>query len=99
MRKGQGTPAPVDAPRHLVVNGLYRIVRNPMYIGVLLFAAGNVFWYGSPVMVGYMLFLWLAFHLFVLFYEEPHLRKTFGAEYVAYCQATPRWLPRKPSFS
>jgi protein-S-isoprenylcysteine O-methyltransferase Ste14 len=94
VRKGQGTPAPVDAPKQLVVSGLYHFVRNPMYVGVLLFAAGNVLWYGSPVMAGYMLFLWLAFQVFILLYEEPHLRKVFGVEYLEYCQSVPRWLPR-----
>jgi protein-S-isoprenylcysteine O-methyltransferase Ste14 len=94
VRKGQGTPAPVDAPSHLVVSGLYRHCRNPMYVGVLLFAAGNALWTGAPLLAGYVLSLWLVFHIFVLAYEEPHLRKTFGAEYRAYCQTVPRWLPR-----
>lgn len=94
VRKGHGTPAPIDAPKYLVTGGLYRFVRNPMYLGVLLFAAGNSLWYGSPLMAGYVVFLWLAFHAFILSYEEPHLRKTFGANYIAYCQVIPRWLPR-----
>ncbi len=94
VRTGQGTPLPLEAPKRLVISGPYRFVRNPMYVGVLLFAAGNVFWYGSPIMAGYLLCLWLAFHVFILRYEEPHLRQTFGAEYIAYCQVVPRWRPQ-----
>jgi protein-S-isoprenylcysteine O-methyltransferase Ste14 len=93
-RKGQGTPAPTDAPKHLVVGGLYRYVRNPMYVGVLLFSFGNAIWFGSPLLAGYAAFLWMIFHVFVLLYEEPHLRKTFNIEYQEYCQNVPRWIPR-----
>lgn len=93
VRKG-GTPAPVEPPTELVVGGLYRYVRNPMYIGVLAATAGHVFWFGSLQVAGYVLALWLVFHLFVTVYEEPHLRKTFGAAYERYCQTVPRWIPK-----
>ena len=94
VHKGQGTPAPVDASKHLAVGGLYRFVHNPMYVGVLLFASGNAIWFGSPLLVGYVAFLWIIFHIFVLFYEGPHLRKTFDVEYREYCKTVPRWIPR-----
>src|SRR5262245_50913188 len=79
VRKGRGTPAPVEPPKELVVEGLYRYVRNPMYVGVLTATAGHAFWFGSLRLAGYVLALWLIFHLFVTLYEEPHLRQTFGA--------------------
>lgn len=94
VRKGHGTPAPLEPPRELVIGGLYRFTRNPMYVGVLLTAAGHPFWFGSYGLAGYVLFLGLVFHFFVLVYEEPHLRKTFGAAYEQYCGSVPRWIPR-----
>jgi protein-S-isoprenylcysteine O-methyltransferase Ste14 len=94
VRQGRGTPAPVEAPKALVVGGLYRYVRNPMYVGVLAATAGHVFWFGSLRIAGYVLALWLIFHLFVSVYEEPHLRKTFGAAYERYCKSVPRWIPK-----
>jgi protein-S-isoprenylcysteine O-methyltransferase Ste14 len=92
--QGGGTPAPVLPTKHLVVTGLYRYVRNPMYVGVvaailgqgLLFANKNTLVYGGLV--------WLAFHLFVVFYEEPTLRGTFGREYETFSGNVRRWIPR-----
>lgn len=94
VRTGKGTPIPIDPPKVLVIGGLYRYVRNPMYLGVLTVASGQALWRGSPFLFGYVLLLWGAFQAFILFYEEPHLRKTFGQTYLDYCQAVPRWLPR-----
>ncbi|MDY6916527.1 MAG: isoprenylcysteine carboxylmethyltransferase family protein [Chloroflexota bacterium] len=91
---GHGTPAPVDPPRILVSRGLYRLVRNPMYVGVCLALAGECILFGSPVLLGYSLLVWLLFHLFVVYYEEPHLRKQFGTPYEEYCRLVPRWVPR-----
>ena len=65
-----------------------------MYLGVLTVAAGQALWRGSPFLFGYVLLLWGAFQTFILLYEEPHLRKTFGQAYLDYCQTVPRWLPR-----
>ena len=91
---GRGTPAPFDPPRRLVVRGPYRFVRNPMYIGAGLALAGAALFYESwPILVYAALFL-LATHLFVIWYEEPALRETFGPEYEAYRGRVGRWLPR-----
>jgi len=93
---GRATPAPVDPPKELVAKGLYRCVRNPMYIAVGLVLGGEAILFQSYRLVVYILLAWLASHLFVVFYEEPTLRKKFGAAYEAYCQAVPRWVPRFP---
>jgi protein-S-isoprenylcysteine O-methyltransferase Ste14 len=91
---GRATPAPFDPPRVLVAKGLYRHVRNPMYIAVGLVLGGEAILFQSLRLVAYALLAWLACHLFVIFYEEPTLRKKFGTAYEAYCQAVPRWIPR-----
>src|SRR5262249_40087029 len=92
--RGLGTPAPVFPTRHLVVGGLYRHVRNPMYVGVVSTIVGQALLFGSPRLLAYGAVVWLAFHAFVLAYEEPTLRATFGAEYEDFCAHVPRWLPR-----
>lgn len=92
--KGIGTPAPVAPTRQLVVSGLYRHVRNPMYVGVVTAILGQALWFGSTTLLIYGSFLFAGFFLFVLIYEEPALIRQFGAEYEAYCRAVPRWLPR-----
>lgn len=91
---GRGTPAPIDAPRVLVARGLYRTVRNPMYVGVLSVLAGEALFFESALLGVYAGLIGLAFHLFVVYYEEPTLRRTFGEAYVEFCQRVPRWLPR-----
>ena len=92
--KGLGTPAPVFPTRHLVVSGFYRYSRNPMYIAVVSVILGQGLVFGSFRLLEYGALVWLGFHLFVLTYEEPVLRKTFGAEYDNFCAHVPRWLPR-----
>ncbi|MDX1649137.1 MAG: isoprenylcysteine carboxylmethyltransferase family protein [Myxococcota bacterium] len=91
---GRGTPAPVDAPRRLVVRGPYRWTRNPMYLGVLGVILGEALLLGAWSLLLYAAGVATAFHLFVVLYEEPHLRRTFGARYEAYRARVPRWLPR-----
>jgi len=94
VRQGRGIPTPVLPARRLVVTGLYRYVRNPMYVAIvsvivgqgLLFGSGSVLRYAAAVAVG--------FHVFVLLHEEPSLRRRFGAEYEAYCRGVRRWRPR-----
>ena len=93
-KKGLGTPAPIDPPKNLVVSGLYRFVRNPMYVGVLLVITGHFLWFGYWILLPYGGLFFLATHSFVTLYEEPFLRKQFGAEYEAYLREVPRWIPR-----
>ncbi|HKT46987.1 MAG TPA: isoprenylcysteine carboxylmethyltransferase family protein [Candidatus Acidoferrales bacterium] len=93
---GRGTPAPIDAPRILVVKGLYRWVRNPMYIGVLLVILGQAIFYGSRTILVYMIGVAVLFALFVRLYEEPMLRGHFGEQYEKYRRRVPRWIPRAP---
>ena len=91
---GRGTPAPIDAPKRLVVRGLYRYTRNPMYLGVLCAILGWLVLYPSLVLVAYLIAICTCFHLFVVLYEERHLRRVFGNQYQEYCQKVNRWLPR-----
>ena len=93
-RDGLGTPAPVAPTERLVVSGAYRYVRNPMYLGVLSAIVGQALLLGQTQLFGYAGLIALAFVLFVRFYEEPALRRQFGAEYEAYCRAVPGWWPR-----
>lgn len=92
--QGLGTPAPVLPTRHLVITGLYRYVRNPMYVGVTAAIFGQALLFESRALLIYGSLAWLGFHLFVYFYEEPTLRRTFGEEYEVFCREVPRWIPR-----
>ncbi len=92
--KGVGTPAPVFPTRHLVVTGFYRRVRNPMYVGVAAAILGQGLLFGDIRLLLYAVVIFLCFHLFVVFYEEPALRRQFGEEYVTFRKHVPRWLPR-----
>ncbi|HXV43296.1 MAG TPA: isoprenylcysteine carboxylmethyltransferase family protein [Anaerolineae bacterium] len=91
---GQGTPLPADPPKMLVAAGLYRRVRNPMYMGVLQLILGQAILFGSLLLLGYGALLWLAFHLFIIYYEEPTLKRLFGPAYEQYRAEVPRWLPQ-----
>jgi protein-S-isoprenylcysteine O-methyltransferase Ste14 len=91
---GRGTPAPFDPPRRLVIQGPYCFVRNPMYFGAGLALAGAALFYESWPLLGYAGFFYLVTHLFVVAYEEPVLRRTFGQEYKEYCARIGRWWPR-----
>ena len=91
---GIGTPAPVAPTRHLVVSGLYRHVRNPMYVAVAALIFGQALLLGQSELLLYGASVWLAFHLFVLLYEEPTMRRSFPQEYAHFAAAVPRWLPR-----
>jgi protein-S-isoprenylcysteine O-methyltransferase Ste14 len=92
--QGLGTPAPVFPTRHLVVKGLYRYVRNPMYVAVVSTILGQALIFGNLRLLEYGGFVWLMFHLFVLAYEEPTLKASFGPEYESLCSEVPRWIPR-----
>lgn len=90
---GKGTPAPFDPPRRLVIQGPYRYVRNPMYIGAVLALASAALYFWSLPLLGYAAIFFLATHLFVVWYEEPTLRRTFGHEYEEYRRDVRRWWP------
>ena len=92
--KGRGTPAPIAAPKELVVSGFYAHVRNPMYVAVLLIVFGQSLLFASAALIAYGITLWFWFLLFVLYYEEPRLKHEFPEAYAAYFAAVPRWLPR-----
>lgn len=92
--QGLGTPAPVLPTKNLVVSGLYRFVRNPMYVGVTAVILGQALLFGSVRLLIYGAIVWLGFHIFVMVYEEPTLRITFGDEYKSFCDNVPRWIPR-----
>ena len=89
---GKGTLAPWDPPKALVIRGLYRWSRNPMYVGVLLIVSGWALGFQSRALAGYVLFLALAFHVRVVMAEEPFLAKTHGAQWDEYKARVPRWV-------
>jgi protein-S-isoprenylcysteine O-methyltransferase Ste14 len=90
--KGYGTPAPIDPPKELVVTGLYHYVRNPMYVSELMIIIGHILWFKTVWLIVYMAVVFTA--LFVTLYEEPHLKKTFGATYEDCTKKAPRWILR-----
>ncbi len=92
--EGLGTPAPVAPTKHLVVGGLYRFVRNPMYVAILAIVLGQAMFFGSLALLVYAVVTWIVPASFVKFYEEPTLRRTFGAEYDEYRRNVPAWIPR-----
>ena len=92
--RGQGTPPPIDPPKRRVVEGPYRIVRNPMYWGVALVMVGEALLLRSPALAEIAVAFFASTMLFVMLYEEPVLRRTFGASYEQYCREVPPWIPR-----
>ena len=92
--EGFGTPAPVAAPERLVVGGVYRYVRNPMYVAVLTTIVGQALLLGRLGLLVYAGVTWVTVAAFVRFYEEPTLTRRFGADYEAYRRAVPAWWPR-----
>jgi protein-S-isoprenylcysteine O-methyltransferase Ste14 len=91
---GRGTLMPAVPTEHLVVSGLYRYARNPMYIGVITAVAGEALLFRSRHMLIYAGIVWLIMHAFVCLYEEPRLARTFGDEYQTFRKNVPRWIPR-----
>jgi protein-S-isoprenylcysteine O-methyltransferase Ste14 len=92
--EGLGTPAPVAPPRRLVVGGVYRHVRNPMYLAVVTAVAGQALVLGQPALLWYAVVIGLLMAGFVKYYEEPQLRQRYGPAYDTYRRAVPAWLPR-----
>lgn len=95
-RSGRGTLAPVDPPKTLVVQGLYRYVRNPMYVGVTSVLLGEAALFQSSALLYYTAVWFLIVNLFVILYEEPTLRARFGESYEQYRRTVWRWIPRRP---
>ncbi len=95
--RGRGTPLPMDPPRKLVTEGPYRVVRNPMYWSVFSVVLGEALLFHSLALLELSVGFLVATSLFVLAYEEPALRRKFGAEYEEYCRRVPRWFPRLKS--
>jgi protein-S-isoprenylcysteine O-methyltransferase Ste14 len=93
-REGIGTPAPAAPPQRLVVGGLYRHVRNPMYVAVVSAVLGQGLLLGRPILLAYAVGLWALFAAFVRVYEEPVLNRTYGEDYERFRAAVPAWLPR-----
>jgi protein-S-isoprenylcysteine O-methyltransferase Ste14 len=94
---GRGTPAPWDPPRTLVRTRLHAWVRNPMYIGVLLVIVGEAIVWQAPALLYYAALVAVLFHIRVITYEEPVLRRAFGPAFEAYCAQVSRWRPRRPA--
>jgi protein-S-isoprenylcysteine O-methyltransferase Ste14 len=92
--QGRGTPAPVAPTNKLIVSGFYRFVRNPMYVSVIAVIVGEALLFGQAALLAYAALAWLCFHLFVIAYEEPAMRRQFPADYAVYSAAVRRWLPR-----
>ncbi len=92
INKGKGTPSPFDPPKQLVTAGPYRYVRNPMYIGIILVVFGEAIMYSSVLLIFYLIFLLVFFHISVVYYEEPKLRSVFGENYHNYLISVPRWM-------
>jgi protein-S-isoprenylcysteine O-methyltransferase Ste14 len=95
--RGRGTLAPIDPPKQLVVEGLFRYCRNPMYLGVLVLLLGQTAFFQSIALLQYTGVWFAVVHLVVVLYEEPSLRRRFGAPYERYCRAVYRWLPTRPA--
>jgi protein-S-isoprenylcysteine O-methyltransferase Ste14 len=92
--RGKGTPLPLDPPKKLVVEGPYQVVRNPMYWSVGSVILGEAAIFHSRALAELAGVFAAGVILFVLLFEEPELRRKFGAEYEEYCRRVPRWLPR-----
>ncbi len=93
VREGQGTPAPIAPTSRLVVGGPFRYVRNSGYLAVLALVPGQALVLGSTHVLAYAAVLFILFHGYVVFFEEPTLRRRFGVEYDRYCRRVPRWIP------
>jgi len=94
VTKGHGTPIPIDPPRQFVAVGLFRYVRNPMYLGTLLILAAEAVLFRSLWVLWYGIGLWGVLHVLLFVIEEPQLERRFGDTYREYLRSTPRWIPR-----
>jgi protein-S-isoprenylcysteine O-methyltransferase Ste14 len=90
--QGKGTLSPADPTKNLVITGLYKFSRNPMYVGVILILIGETIFFKSIKLGAYTLFIFMTFNLFIIYIEEPRLRKDFGEAYTKYCKKVRRWI-------
>lgn len=90
--EGRGTLSPADPTKKLVVKGLYRYSRNPMYVGVMMMLIGEGIFFRSDALWGYTLFVFVLFNIFIRYIEEPRLMRDFGEEYASYCKRVRKWL-------
>jgi protein-S-isoprenylcysteine O-methyltransferase Ste14 len=95
----EGTPAPIAPTKHLVVEGFYRYVRNPMYVAIVAIILGEALWTAQWTLLGYAAFAWAIPATFVKLYEEPTLRDQYGEEYETYKRHVPAWIPRLTPWS
>ncbi len=95
---GKGTLAPFDETQKLIVVGLYRYVRNPMYVGVVLILLAESWFFWSPALLSYTGFCFIVANMLVIGYEENRLRHKFGDEFRQYCRHVGRWMPGKPYY-
>ena len=91
---GKGSPSPSHPTSNLIVSGIHRYSRNPMYVSVLSVIIGQAILWGSSNIAIYAVLVWIGFQTFIIFYEEPTLRKKFGEQYETYYNEVPRWIPR-----
>lgn len=89
---GKGTPSPLDSPEKLITEGIYKYTRNPMYLSGILMVLGEAIFFESFMILLYSFLLFLVYHFFIVFYEEPHLMKKYGQIYEEYMKRTPRWI-------
>ncbi len=89
---GRGTLSPADPTKKLVTKGLYKFTRNPMYVGVVLILMGQTLMYLSASLLIYSTLVLIGFNIFIIFIEEPRLKKDFGLDYYSYCQKVRRWI-------
>jgi protein-S-isoprenylcysteine O-methyltransferase Ste14 len=94
VRQGKGTPIPIQPPTRLVITGLYRYVRNPMYVGAILIVLAETVYFHSLSLLIYAVVLWALLHTFMLVFEEPQLKRRYKTEYEQYRAEVPRWIPR-----
>ena len=90
--EGRGTLSPADPTKRLVIKGLYKYSRNPMYVGVILILTGEIIFFSSSNLLLYTVFVFICFNLFVIFVEEPRLNRDFASEYLNYCKQVRRWV-------
>lgn len=93
---GKGTLAPFDEPRKLVVRGMYRYARNPMYVGLVMILLGEASFFRSSVILMYAGLVFVIANIVIIGYEEPRLRSNFGDDYEHYRRRVSRWIPGRP---